>query len=138
MKKYKHYKNRILSALNVNHISCKSCNKFSCHEDDFVESLRTIGSSLVLNESRWGEEEPSNAAVTKDKYSVNIPHIKDSSIMNGTVVETNSTGPFLLKNFTNSSRNPTLQVDRFGAMTIVILSLQILVVLVGSVGNAFV
>ena len=76
--------------------------------------------------------------MTKDKYSVNIPHIKDSSIMNGTVIETNSTRPFLLKNFTNSSRNPTLPVDRFGAMKTVILSLQILVVLVGSVGNAFV
>lgn len=58
--------------------------------------------------------------------------------MNGTVIETNSTGPFLLKNFTNLSRNQILPVDRFNAMRIVILSLQILVVLVGSVGNALV
>lgn len=34
MKKYKHYKNRILSVLNVNHISCKSCNNFSCHKGE--------------------------------------------------------------------------------------------------------
>lgn len=82
----------------------------------------------------------------KDKYPVHIQDIEATvqltlscSLVNAMVINASSTVLSPLANSTNSSQKGLILPDRFGDTTrIIILSLQILVFLVGNVGNVLV